>query len=322
MAAPLVCSSYAPAVQQNCYFSAAGVPLPSLTNSANRYATRYDCAVALGYYLPCLVSAANSSYQALYAALAATPCLVGRPPVLLVNHSRSLTVVEVDSSGAAGLLSSYKHDNSSLSGNVGSCAGSLTATAAAGVSYSGAACCAIDPSLQPIASAALSTLQAGLGKLNYTIIPRNAPVPPNGYQLTQQAVAALSCPPLLPASPGAVRCISAASLIPLASAVNQYCYFNPLWPIGPTSSATASLGRVSCAVPYTAFALCQIALNNASLQALTAAEARSTRARNATVTAAAGTGLSSCCTTGNVPSTAVLLQVAYNTVTGLGGNST
>lgn len=317
------CPTYAALVEQNCYIQLSAGQSFSSANPANAFTSRYDCALALGYYLPCAVRSANASYQSLYSSLAATPCLVGRPPVALANHSSSVTVVEVDSNGAAGLLSLYRHDNSTLNGNVGSCAGSLNNNAAAGVSRSGATCCNIDQGLQPAASATLTTLQALYGKYSYSLAPSNVALQPNAYQMQQRAVASQSCPPtrLPPAPVSGHFCTSIASLVPLAAAVNEYCYFNPLYPLGPVASATASMARPDCAVAYTAFALCQVALNNASMHTLTAAASQSTRARNATVTAASGTGLSSCCSSPGVPSTAAMLQLAYNTITGVGGQS-
>ena len=321
-ASSAACAVYVPAVEQNCYLHL-DPPLPfaesANSNPANDYTSRYDCALALGYYLPCVLSTANRSYQAIYHSLASTPCLIGSQPVAVVNHS-TLTVVEVDSQGAVGLLSSYKHDNSTLSGNVGSCAGSVNSNAAAGVSHTGGTCCSLDQSLQPIASAALITLQSGYGKSTYTLTPHNTPVLANSYQLQQQAVAAEMCPAAnLPPFPVQVRCTSATSLLTLAGSVVQLCYFNPLYPLNPVSSATLSLTRATCALSYAEFALCQLALNNASSHALATAASKSSLARNVTVTAAAGAGLISCCATPGVPTIAVLLQIAYNTITGLGG---
>ena len=119
---PSPCSQYIPAVSQNCYLYLS-TPVPwSTASSTNPYTSRYDCALALGYYLPCLVNTANSSYSSTYAALSSTSCLLGRGTPSLVNHT-TLTVLEVDSAQRVGLLSAYRHDNSTLSGNVGSCVG-------------------------------------------------------------------------------------------------------------------------------------------------------------------------------------------------------
>ena len=76
---PSPCSQYIPPVSQNCYlYLSTPVPWSSFASSTNPYTSRYDCALALGYYLPCLVSTANSSYSSTYAALSSTPCLLGR----------------------------------------------------------------------------------------------------------------------------------------------------------------------------------------------------------------------------------------------------
>ena len=192
----IICPSSAPAVAQNCYlFLSVPVPL-ALPSTANPYTSRYDCALALGHYIPCVVAAANASFASSYAALTTTPCLVGPGPPSLVNHS-AVTVVEVDSLGHAGLSSNYRHDNSTLNGNIGSCVGSVYNAASAAVSSTGAQCCSsnIYAVLTPIAQAALTTIQNFQLKSTYTLTPINAPVPPNAVQTAQAATGHLFyCP--------------------------------------------------------------------------------------------------------------------------------
>ena len=317
LAYPLACSSSTAAVTQNCYlYLSTALPLLSPSTPSNPYPSRYDCALALSYYLPCLLSTANASYDALYAALSSTPCLLGARPPALPNHTQ-LTVVEVDSAGNAGSLSSYRHDNSTLNGNVGSCVGSVSSQAAAAVSFGGAQCCSVDHGLTPIAQQALSTLQAGISKSTYRITPLNAPVPPNTVQAGQAATAALACSPAgLPPFPVTVHCSSLSALYAQAALVNEYCYFNPLWAL--PSSAPASFSQVPCALAWGEFALCQLSLSSASAAALSAAAARlSSRAHAAVVNATSSSG---CCNTAaaTVAATATLLQAAYSTLTGVG----
>ena len=315
-ASPASCSSYSAAVSQNCYLSTA-VPFTS-PSTANAYTARYDCALALGYLLPCLFTTANASYVATYAALATTPCLLGRGAPSLVNHSQ-LTVVEVDSAGQTGLLSSYKHDNSTLNGNVGSCAGSALSEASAGVSYSGAACCSVDHALPPIAQQALNTIQAGISKSSYHLTPINSPVPLSATQAGQAATATLACPPAgLPSFPVAVRCNGGVSALNAQAAlVSQLCYFNPLLTL--PSPPPATLSTVSCALAWGEFALCQQALNNASAASMSAAAARlNTRAHVAVVTVSACGSSCGSLSSGTAIATTALLQAAYFTLTGVG----
>ena len=314
---PASCSPYTAAVSQNCYLYLS-TPIPFVSpSSANAYTSRYDCALALGYLLPCLLTTANASYATTYAALATTPCLLGRGSPSLVNHSQ-LTVVEVDSAGQAGLLSSYKHDNSSLNGNVGSCAGSALSVASAGVSFSGAACCSVDHALLLIAQQALSTIQAGISKSSYHLTPTNTAVPPSATQAGQAATAGLACPPAgLPSFPVSVRCNGPSALSAQAALVSQLCYFNPL--LATPSPPPATLTTVGCALAWGEFALCQQALNNASAALLSSAAARlNARAHVAVVNVSACGSSCSSLSSGTATATSALLQATYLTLTGVG----
>ena len=322
-ASPLLCSPYVPAVEQNCWlYLDSSLPQSLLTTAANPFTSRYDCALALGYYLPCVVDAANRSYDAIYSSLLRTPCLQGAGAATLVNHSAVLTVLQVDSLGQVGVQSDYKHGNGSLDGNVGCCDGSASNTAAAAVSFPGAACCNLDQGLQPLSQQLLSTLQAGIHKATYNLTAVNPTVPPSALQLQRRQTgqqrgqpashsplsvaaavrcwltpdsslrpfccsAAKSCLPTgeLPAVlPVQVACNS-STLRALASAVNELCYFHPLYPLPSLGSLSRPLSRVSCALAFAEFSLCSVALNNASLKALQAA-ARTAPAGWPVVTAA------------------------------------
>ena len=94
-------------------------------------------------------------------------------------------MLEVDSAQRVGLLSAYKHDNSTLSGNVGSCVGSVSNTASAAVSFTGAQCCSVDQALSGIAQAALTTIQTGIRKSSYSLTPINTAVPLSPAQQAQ-----------------------------------------------------------------------------------------------------------------------------------------
>jgi hypothetical protein len=266
-ASPLVCSPFVPAVEQNCWlYLDTSLPQSLLTTAANPFTSRYDCALALGYYLPCLVEAANRSYDAVYSALQRTPCLQGAGAASLVNHSAVLTVLQVDGLGQVGLLSDYKHGNNSLDGNVGCCDGSVTNSAAAAVSFTGAACCNIDQNLQPVTQQVLSTLQAGIHKSQYNLTAVNPPVPLNAVQQQRQQTGiqhstatlsfnalftSCSCNGAVMADPASPCALLAAQLprpvLPPASCPPRFPSKSPAtrpvcahWPAQSTSCATST----------------------------------------------------------------------------------
>ena len=102
-----------------------------------------------------------------------------------------------------------------------------------------------------------------------------------------------------------------------AELVVDHCYFNPTWPLPTAATVSAAFARVDCALAFAEFALCQLSINNASALALAAA-AKTAKPTIPVVSSA----IAGCCSyAGTASSLAPLLQLSYNTLTGLGGCS-
>ena len=134
------------------------------------------------------------------------------------------------------------------------------------------------------------------------------------------SVALRSCPPTgLPPLPISFRCSNTSVLFQHAALVLEYCYFNPLYASSSLSSVAAPFSLLPCALAYGKFALCQAALNSVTGTTLSTAAAHLPAASHTAVVNTTGGASAACCTSSGSATTAQLLQLSYNTLTGLGG---